>query len=213
MKKALAVTVAVLLLGGLLILINMAPQKKPGGFETLPQTPAPASRENAALDVGDAEATFHIDAVIDPRSQAANVKEEQLTNALNVLDLVTVEVAPPVPGELWVTFNVAKKRAMANAVGIRAKIFRDKEQKGAFSGIITNADSKSVSASINVLAGEAPAPGASMLVHAQAELFLIKPGDNPAEVNADTYPVAPGEMGHLLSNPVRIDFKAGEAKP
>jgi hypothetical protein len=166
---------------------------------------APVVKE--AFGVGDVEAALRIDAEIGERSKGPSVKEDKTTDMRHRLVMTTVDVTPPAPKELWVSFRLISSTAFKERpVAVRAKLFRDGAEIGTFDAVLgADATKQPVEKTVDVLAGLSAAP-ATMLVHAQAEVILLPAGTDPAAVDAKTASGAPDTTGAVLSNPVRINI-------
>jgi hypothetical protein len=182
--------------------------------QSVPQGVPKAAVEKAAPDIGDVESSLEMRATLSEKSRAANIAVDQMVDARDRLDLVTLAVSPPRPKELWVSFLVrAKGELPKQPVALRGKVFRDKVVIASFSTLVSAAlAEKAYEQAVDVLAG-LPAAPETLLVSGQAEVFFLPPGTDPATADLSALPATPQTTGNVLSNPVRIDFKAEGGKP
>lgn len=207
--------------GGLLAVLlgackPMSPEEK--GPTASPKTSSdgvPVTTKAAPrLNIGDVEFAVRIEGVLSPESEADNVSVEELINKKNELDMTTISVKPPFPKELWVTFGVKCRSNFAQRpVALRAKVVRDGETLDTFSTLLgEHAEGEPFSQDIDILAGLDSAPE-TMLVHTEGEVMFLPKDAVPGSVDIDGLSPRPEELGHVLSNPVRVNFGIAEETP
>ncbi len=169
---------------------------------------APLAKE--AFGVGDVEAALRLDGRISDKSKAPNVNEDATIDKRERLVMTAVNVTPPAPKELWVTFKLWSNIPFPEGpAAIRVKILRDKTEIGSFSAVMgKEANKNPVEQEIDVLSGLASAP-ATMLISAQAEVILLPSETDPSTVDPKAATGSPETTGNVLGNPMRIDFAAG----
>ncbi len=189
-----------------------APAGKPS--DGSPAAEAPKAAVPHVIDVGDVEAGTKFTAVLDGKSKAPNVTEEELTDVRGDLDMVTLKVMPPYPKELWVSFRVNAKGSFGDTpVALRAKILREKDTIGTMA-FVFGAPNTPVpyTYSVDVLSGLA-SPPKSLLVYALGDVILCTAGTDPKTIDPKTVAGLDQNTGAVQSNPVRINFVAGEGTP
>lgn len=174
-----------------------------------PQKPAPPptlAAKPAGLDVGDVECALAFDAVLAERSQAPNIKCEELVNARQQLDLATLAVAPPYPTELWITMRLSLTSPLEDVrVIFRAAVFRDKQKIKSFAWLLdSNKPATPCEYTFDAFAGLDPLPK-TLLISGQAVVILLPEDADPAEIDIEAYAGDPEHTGAVLSNPIRIN--------
>lgn len=161
-------------------------------------------------DLGDIEASIKINAVLAGKSAAANVKADSLINERQELNMTTITVTPPAPAELWVTAVVRCRTGFGDTpVLLRAKVMRDKQEIDSFAFILgADASAATHEYSVNALKDLPAAPETSLL-HVQAEFLMFPNGTDPAAIDPATATLPEERIGHMMSNPVRINYTPG----
>ena len=166
------------------------------------------------FDMCDAEMSIEITAVVAEDARAANISVDELINMKKELDLVTVDVTPPFPEELWLTFLVETKRDLGQtAVALRADVYRDKAVVDAF-GVAIGGQSETdrFEYRVNALEGLDPAAKRTV-IYAQADIVLLPQDADVGALDINAAVAAAGDKGVVLSNPVCINFKDAEGTP
>ncbi len=176
--------------------------------------PKPLPAPKPPMDVGDIESMLTLYATIDDQSKSPAVAVNEMVDVRGKVDMVTLDVTPPAPQELWVAIKVSSKSAFNEGpVVLHCKVMRDNDTIQTFDCVggrdpVLNPDG----CKVNVLSGLPSAP-ATMLVHAEAEVILLPAGTDPGTINPAEVKGGPDTTGVVLSNPVRINLKSEEAKP
>lgn len=176
-----------------------------GGLESGPGDALPPPPD---LDVGTVEATLFIEAKAAPEADEAGLRQETLPGMRSSVSLATVEVDPPHPARLPIAFQLRGTQAYPRVVLLRGFIYRDEEPIAPYEmllggGIPIYAYSEPVL--LDVLEG-LDAPPESMLIVAKADVLLLPPDTDPAEVDFAGAEVHADDEGFIMSNPVRIHF-------
>ena len=164
-----------------------------------------ATSEQAAL----------ISVAVAQKSQGPNVEATPLVDASGRRNLFTVDIAPPLPNELWLDFKVESRRSFPKNPGVLRIVIQDGEQVlDTFGTVIGKSAKPSVAErSVNVLAARTSLPD-TMLVTIAVEALLMPDGTDPdtidpmtAEVSEERYSLA------VATPPVRINVKSAAAPP
>ncbi|GMW03805.1 MAG: hypothetical protein AMXMBFR84_49390 [Candidatus Hydrogenedentota bacterium] len=182
------------------------PEFTPGAPEK-PDAAGGDTAEITLLDVGDVEQTIWLEGRVASESKAANVKETELeTDQFNRLALLTIDIAPPVPKELWLNYIVeTNQRFATEPVALRAKAMRDNVELGSMSGVLgKDATKNTITMRVNAFQGLTEFPG-TMLIKLDSESIILKAGTDETTVDAAT--VTSDRMTKAMKfNPVRINI-------
>ena len=129
--------------------------------------------------------------------------------------MVTVDVRPPHPAQLWIAFRTdARKGKFAERpVVLHAQVFVDNKPVDSFAQLLAQDSEKEAGEyKVDVLAGLDAAPE-TLLVHAQAQVFFLPKGIDPASADIGALSAKAKETGNILSNPVRVNFASAEEAP
>lgn len=166
-------------------------------------------------NVGDLEQAVMIEAAIADKSQGANVEASSLVDPTGRMNMLTVDVAPPFPEELWLDIKIRSRRAFAENPGVLRIAIKDGEQVlDSFGTVIGKSVTPTVSKrSINALAARDSIP-ATMLLTINVEALLMPEGTDPDTIDPMTAEV-PEERYSLAvpTPPIRINFAGAEEKP
>lgn len=177
-------------------------------------TPLASDAAPHTFDMCDAEMSIEIKVVVADDAHAANISVDELINMKKELDLVTVDVTPPYPEKLWLTFLVETKPMLGQtAVALRADVYRDNEVVDAF-GVAIGGQSETdrFEYQLNALEGLGPA-AKKTVIYAQADIVILAQDADVDALDINTAVAAAGEKGVVLSNPVCINFKDAEGNP
>lgn len=199
------------------------PSEKEGPVANpLADTGNPAA-EIRELDIGDVETSVTISATLADRSAAGGgIQVDAMKTPRGDLVLVTIDVNPPAPPELWVTVKLKSSRDFeTRPVAVRGHIFREVESSGEKTDLSTfelvlgkNARMLPQSGQgplmpceyqVNVLDGLATTPQ-TMLVVAEAELLMLPEGTPENLVDPHSATADDGNIATVMSNPIRINF-------
>lgn len=184
-----------------------APESREGtdGADPLPTSPI-VKADSKRFGIGDVETGLRVTLRLDAESKLGNVKYEELETMRKDLARVSVEVRPPYPDELWLTFLIrANIGFQGNPVRVKARVYVDKNEVEAFEFVFgENPALRPRATRVNVLAGLDTVPE-SLLVHAEVEAALFE-GVDPASFDPATAVARRGNTVTVFSNPVRIDF-------
>jgi len=166
-------------------------------------------------NIGDLEQAALISVAVAQKSQGPNVEATPLVDASGRMNLFTVDIAPPLPNELWLDFKVESRRSFPKNPGVLRIVIQDGEQVlDTFGTVIGKSAKPSVAErSVNVLAARTSLPD-TMLVTIAVEALLMPDGTDPdtidpmtAEVSEERYSLA------VATPPVRINVKSAAAPP
>lgn len=191
---------------GLLSLAACSPPAPPSSDPGPGAILAPPAPE-IVIGLGDVETAMTFKATLDPGSKANNIRNQELISMRKDLAKVDVTVSRPFPEQLWLNFAITKNTVgfRKNPVLVRGAIYIDEVELKTFSYVFTNPpESGSWQERIDVLDGLEDIPK-TMLVHAQADLILLKKGD-PIPEDLQAVESAIDNTATIYSNPVRIDF-------
>ena len=185
--------------------------KKPAGTKA-------AHRTNE----GDVEQTVGIEAQLHPDSASDSITLQESRDALERQRLLTVDVSPPFPDHLWLTYTIKCREVFADRpVALRFRIVaqtgrgeqRAEREVGTFAAVLdANARNNGFEGKVDVLEGAESVPE-TMLVKVLAEAHLMPDGTDETTVDPRT---ATGEgpadtttaLPYLA--PVRVNFLAKE---
>ena len=166
-------------------------------------------------NVGDLEQAVMIDAKIAQQSEAPNIKATPLVDAMGHMNLLTVDVSPPFPKELWLTIGVKSRRDFAKNPGaLRISIKDGDHVLGTFGTVIGKSVKPSVTEhTVNVLAARDYIPE-TMLVTLDVEALLMPEGTDPETVDPMTAEVPESRFSRAVATPpLRINFIEAAAPP
>ncbi len=193
------------------VLVSMTACSPPPPSSSDPGTgtpPPPPPVAETVIGLGDVETSMTFKAVLDPASNADNVRSHELMSMRKDLAMVEVTVSRPFSEHLWLHLSIAKNTVgfRGNPVVVRGGVFIDEVKVKAFGYGFTNPPEPGHwEERLDVLAGLEDIPK-TMLVHAEAELILLNKGD-PIPEDVQAVESGPDNTATIYSNPVRIDFK------
>lgn len=179
------------------------------------------------VEVGDVEAKVELELTMEAES-TLNLAAEELRDTRKKLNFLTINAAGPRPAEVWIKVylkTVDKFDTRPSAV--RGKVYREitkgnREEIGSFQTILDGFASKGyrkeggqyypIEFRTEILKGLTALPE-TMLVFAEAEVYMSPTGTDPASIDAATYTTGPEDLGHLLSNPIRFNYNPIPAIP
>ena len=184
---------------------------------------APASpivTDNEKIDAGDVEAKVGLELTMEVGASPGIVVEE-LRNAKQRLNSVTLTVIPPRPAELWVKILLNTTESFATRpVAVRGKVFREiskgsKEEILSFQTILdahaaphrrpADGSGYPIEFRVDALKGLVDLP-ATMLLSATAQVVMSPTGTDPATIDPATYTSTSEDTGNLLGNAFRINY-------
>lgn len=193
--------------------------------EAAPAVPLVAGTPGAAhvADIGDVEAELRIEGFLVDTDTPAGVQAEYLETPKQTISLCTIEVSPPHPPELWLTFRVFPARYFdGQALAVRGIVFREQgmpaeeaETIETFYALLAIPSDhlpipEPYMIRVNAFSGLESLP-VTMLIHAEMEVLLLPRDTDAAEVNPATVVVDAGRTTGMLSNPIRINITPGDA--
>lgn len=203
-----------------LVLLTAASCEPPGSSREPAATTPRAAAPTAAFtedNIGDAEQAVDILVDVAPESAAPNIESTPLVNMTGRMDLLTLDVAPPYPTELWLKYELRSRRAFSgNPVVLRITTTHDGsgEVIDRFTSMIGNAVQPTVSERrVNALQGLDGIPE-TMLLRIQVEALLMPRGTDPETVDPETAETTPDRRSTAVATPpIRINFKGGPQPP
>ena len=103
-----------------------------------PQAMVPQTPEEPPFNIGDVEQKcINVEANLAPQSVSSAIVVARLEDRMDILKILTIDVSPPYPGELWLTYRVNSEKDLAdNPVALRAKVLADDREIGSFSLVL-----------------------------------------------------------------------------
>lgn len=188
-------------------------------------TSVAADKEKA--EVGDVEAKVDLELTMEGESTLSQSVEE-LRNAKKKLNFLTISASGPRPAEVWIKIDLKTVDSFATRPSVvRGKVYREitkgnREELFSFQTVLDGFAAKNyrkeggtyypIEFRAEILHGLAALPE-SMLIFAEAEVFMSPTGTDPAMIDPATYTTGPEDTGHLLSNPVRFNYNPIPALP
>ncbi len=216
MKLMVALTVFVLALSGC-------------GEEKVTVPPAAGGSSTAAIpvvsdtekvDVGDVEAKVSLELTLEG-GPVPGIAVEELRNAKQRLNSVTLNVSDPKPAELWVKVALSSTDSFASRpVAVRGKVFREigKDSKEELLSFLTVLDAHTapqhrladgsghpMEFRVDAIQGLSVLPP-SLLISATAQVIMSPTGTDPATIDPATYTNTPEDTGNLIGNAFRINY-------
>lgn len=176
--------------------------------------------DTTKVEVGDVEATVDVELTLVPGS-TQGVAVEELRNAKQKLNSLTVSLSGSQPAELWIRALLkTNENFPTRPVALRGKVFREitkgsPEEVFTFQTVLDGFSSSNRRVAdgkyfpMEFLADirkELPTLPSTMLVYAEVEVIMSPTGTDPTTIDPATYTSGPEDVGILLSNPVRINY-------
>lgn len=166
-------------------------------------------------NVGDLEQAVIIEAAVAQKSQGANVQATPLVDPRGSMNLLTVDVTPPLPEELWLDITVKSRRSFPKNPGVLRIAIKDGDHVlDSFGTVIGNNAKPSVSErSVNVLAARDTIPD-TMLVTIEVEALLMPEGTDPDSIDPVTAETPESRYSRAVPTPpIRVNFEGAAAQP
>ncbi len=199
MKKTAILVIAGLVLIGV---VGCKPKPGPTALELQEELKQP-KKTVVGLDIGDVEVGIRIEAKLPEPPSSDSITEQQMRNQRNRLDFNTITLSKPYPTELNIKFAVSTMALPEDVVALRVKIYREKEEIGSFSKVLTG-ESCIFDHIIDVFQGLNKIPD-TMLIHTRGEVILLPKGTDPSTVDPETVTGTEDTTGAVASNPIRIN--------
>lgn len=181
---------------------------------------SPVVTETEKMDVGDAEAKVSLEMTLEG-GPFPTIAVEELRNAKQRLNSVTLNVSGPKPAELLVKVAlVTTDNFAARPVAVRGSVFREivkgsREEILTFQTVIdghsaahrrlADGSGHPVDFRVDALKGLTELPP-TMLISATAEVIMAPTGTDSATMDPATFTGPPEDTGNLLGNPFRINY-------
>ncbi len=193
-------------------------EANPDRGTTAPASAAPLP-ERPPIDLGDVDSGVLIIGSLAPASVSSTVVEDRVETLRDTVAMVTITVHPPYPEQLFIRFEFdASRNFEERPVVARARAYRDdttalgEEYACLLGREATTPAGQSPKCAFVVDALEGlEAPPATLLLHAQADAWLMEVGT--VEDLLDPRSATSPERVSLQSNPVRINFEQKEEAP
>lgn len=213
-----------LLLAGLLLCVIAPGCGQPAGPAVVKSDPAatadPTVLVKEGIDVGDIEHGVRLEATLPEGTRSPQVQVEELRDSKKDLNMVTVTVGDPATVTLPIHVAILSGAdTKTQPVVLRGRVVRDKTPMATFHTVLSPLidrvlviDGQAVldwTFEVDVLKGLEPRPD-SILVHVEADAYLMPAGTDPASIDAATATAVPTSTTTLLSNPVRINLAPAE---
>ena len=192
------------------------PERKP----TIPPPPDepeityPQLPENLPFNIGDVEQQcLSIEASLAPQSVSPSIEVTEERDRLDILKIVKIDVTPPYPKELWLSYQVKSKKDLADhPVVLRAEVLADDRGVGSFALLLAEGAKKNTfEKQVNVLEGLDSVPK-SIGVRVAPVAVLFPEGTDPATIDPET--AETDEMSEAIYFAfVRINFLPESDEP
>jgi len=190
-----------------------------------PAAESPLIANTRQKDVGDVEATVDIELAPETEN-LPGISAEELRSQKGKLNMLTLEVAPPKPADLWFKILVKTTESFKDQpVALRAKLFREivkgeREELLSFNTVLDEfaathrrdpgGEYFPIEFRADAFQGLAELPE-SMLLFIEAEVVISPAGTPVAVVDPASYTGSAENTGTILSNAVRINYSAPAA--
>lgn len=178
------------------------------------------------LDIGDVEATLHIEMQIDDADLLERSQVEVLRTAMKRLTAVTVDMTGAPPTSLPIKIRLKSKNDFTHSpVVFRGNLIREievgnRETIASFNTVVDIIDNAQVPTvaidrfpiefKADALAGDVAMPP-TMVLYVQAEVILTEIGTPKESIDPATATGTPDTTSQLLSNTLRINFTPTES--
>lgn len=172
-------------------------------------------KKTTDVDIGDVEAMVHFNAMLAPESQSDTIRVTELSDQVERVKLVTLDVAPPYPEHLWLQVSFHARRAFdLTPVVLRTKVYADEREIGSFMLVAgAQAEAMEHQEKFDVLQGLESKPD-TMLVRVKTEGLLMPPGTDEATLDPKTATTTPDRVTRAIPGTlVRINFKPASSPP
>ena len=167
-------------------------------------------------NIGDLEQAVLIEASVAQRSEAPNIESTPLVDPTNRMSMLTIDVAPPYPEELWLNIKIKSRRSFPKNPGVLRIAIKDGDQVlDTFASVIGKTSTPTVTEhQVNALAARDTIPE-TMLVTIEVEALLMPEGTDPDTIDPTTAEVPESRYSRATQTPpVRINFEgAGQEAP
>lgn len=184
------------------------PRESPAPGE--PEATYPQLSEDAPFNIGDVEQLcLYIEADLAPQSASPSIAVTKIADRQDTVKIVTIDVSPPYPEELWLTYRVKSKKDLADhPVALRAKVIADDREVGSFSLVLAGGATKNTFENqVNVFEGLDSVPE-SIGVRVAPVAALFPTGTDAATIDPET--AETDEMsGAIYFAFVRVNFLPG----
>jgi hypothetical protein len=205
--------IAVLTLGVLTACEAPAPVEvyTPEGEVRMPDEPAETEElpmvQAGGLNIGDLEQTVHLNIVLSERSQATNIRVQELTDRLDRVQLLTVLVAPPYPESLWLQPVVDSNNDFSEQPAIFRGVYRrNNVALDSFAQVLSERRRNEYPMPpIDVLAGLSGVPD-GLLLEVDLEGVLFPRGYDPAAIADPAEATSDAVTTALYATTVRVEF-------
>jgi hypothetical protein len=195
-----------------------APQEASPVGTASPATTSEPDRElfDPVDDLGDLEQGIDTEVRIPEADRPEGAAVRQLEDFRNNITMATVDLSEPFPTSLVATVQVKPSRSFPDPPAVvRVRIKRDDEVLATHEAVVgrmaTGSEkAKELTWQVDVLAGLETMPE-TMLVVAETDLLLMPLGTVEETIDPATADVAATRKTMKPSNPLRINFNAGDA--
>ncbi|MBL7644574.1 MAG: hypothetical protein JNK74_00150 [Candidatus Hydrogenedentes bacterium] len=221
MKLMVALTVFVLALSG----CGEEKVTVPPAADGSAAVKSPVVSDTEKVDVGDAEAKVSLELTLEG-GPVPGIAVEELRNAKQRLNSVTLNLSDPKPAELWIKVALNSTDSFASRpVAVRGTVHREivkgsKEEILSFQTILdahtapqhrlADGSGYPMEFRVDAIKGLSELPS-TMLISATAQVIMSPTGTDPATIDPATYTGAAEDTGNLIGNAFRINYTAGPA--
>ena len=219
MKLMVALTIFVLALSG----CGEEKVTVPPAADGSPAATSPVVSDTEKVDVGDVEAKVSLELTLEG-GPVPGIAVEELRNAKQRLNSVTLNISDPKPAELWIKVALSSTDSFASRpVAVRGTVYREivkgsKEEILSFQTILdahtapqhrlADGSGHPLEFRVDAIKGLSELPP-TMLVSATAQVVMSPTGTDPATIEPATYTGPPEDTGNLIGNAFRINYAGG----
>jgi hypothetical protein len=191
--------------------------------ESIPGLTIPTSEDSVVatdieVTIGDVEQQVRLNGTVEePDRPLEGVKVEEIEDPRGKMNLVTVDISPPYPQSLMLTYRLSAQRNFPDTpVVLRGRILTDKtaEPLATFTEVLgEQATRVDRAVKVDLMAALTEIPD-TLLVTADLDALLLAKGTPEESVDPATAETTPDRQSKILVNPIRVNFlKEGEAPP